>query len=129
MSPNARVSSNLSRGKFESVWKEASATALYNGVDEQPILIDKSDLDQGMAERNAAGDHNVQALLILQNPDLLDWIARQDWGVLPLGIRDQSWRPAKRSLGAKNAHDPREDGEPIAYRSTARGVRGSARGA
>jgi hypothetical protein len=39
---------------------------LNEGVDEQPILVDQPGRDQGVAQRDAAGDHDVSARLLLQ---------------------------------------------------------------
>jgi hypothetical protein len=75
--------------KLESLREQPSATTLHNAVDEKSILVDQSSIDQGVAQRNAAGDHDVLTLLLFQRSYLLNWLPRQDRGVLPLRIVDR----------------------------------------
>ena len=52
--------------KLESVREQPSATTLHDGIDEESILVDQSSIDQGVAQRNAASDHDVLTLLLLK---------------------------------------------------------------
>src|SRR5262245_14030351 len=89
MSAKARVSTRRQLGELESIGEQTAATTLDNGIDEQPILVDKSGLDQGVTERNAAADHDLQTLLIFQCLDLFERVSRQDCGVVASGVCDR----------------------------------------
>jgi len=62
---------------------------LDRGIDEQAVLVDEPSLDQGVTQRDAAGDHNVLALLFFQRTDTWHRVSAKDRGVLPLGIGDR----------------------------------------
>ena len=79
------ASSSFRAGQLEPVGEEPPAAALDRGVDEQPVLIDQPGLDQRVAQRDAAGDDDVLAPLLLQRADLLDGVTGEHGGVLPLG--------------------------------------------
>jgi hypothetical protein len=72
----------------DAVQQVRALTALHNGIDKQSVLVNQPGLDQRVAQRNAAGDHNVLTLLIFQRPNLLDRVSRENRGVLPLRIAD-----------------------------------------
>lgn len=70
----AFASSSFSSGNSSPSGKQSAATALHDGVAEQPVLIDQFSFDQGVAQGNAAGHHDVLARLLLQRADVLDGI-------------------------------------------------------
>jgi hypothetical protein len=76
----------VSAGALESLQKQPTAAALRDGIDEQPILVDHTGREQAVAQRDAAGDHDVLARLLLERTDLLDGVTGEDRGVLLLGV-------------------------------------------
>jgi LysM repeat protein len=53
-------------GALESLGKQPPAAALHDGIDEQPIRVDQTGPDHGVAQRDAAGDHDVLARLLFE---------------------------------------------------------------
>lgn len=80
------ASRSVSWGIFEALGEEPSAAALHDGVDEQPVLVDQTAFNEGVAQRDASGDHDVLARLVLESLHLLDRIAGHDCGVLPFRV-------------------------------------------
>jgi hypothetical protein len=73
--------------RLEILGEQPAAAALHDGVDEQPVLVDQPCLDQRVAERDAARDHDVLARLLLERPHLTSGVTGQDGGVLPPRVR------------------------------------------
>ncbi len=66
-----------------AVGEEPPAAALHRRVDEQPVLVDETSPDQGVRQRDAAGDDDVGALGPLQGADGLHRVAVEHRRVLP----------------------------------------------
>src|SRR5215208_4428009 len=71
---------------FEAVREQPAAATLYDGVDEQPVFVDEIGRYQRVAQRDAAGDHDVLALLLCERTDLRGGVTGENRGVLPVRV-------------------------------------------
>ena len=78
------ASTSFSAGHTRRVLEQPPTTSHDHGVEKQPILVHKSGFDQLMHERDAAGDADLPARLVLQRPHLLGQVAAQHCSVFPL---------------------------------------------
>ena len=62
-----------------AVGEQPSATPLYDGIDEQAVLVDKPGFDQRVAQGDAAGHHDVYAGLHAMQYSMMTRL----YGVLP----------------------------------------------
>src|SRR5699024_10623837 len=51
-------------GELDALREQSPSPALHHGVNEQPVLVGQACLDEGMAQRDTAGDDDVPARLL-----------------------------------------------------------------